>query len=390
MFFRRLVQGKRQTELKISVVGGSNSVMRKGYAKYLDNYLSQAIAQTTSIKYYSLGGVPNIFGTIQEDRYDIAANSDLIFFEYCVNDRHAIELDHYSQELAGKSLEGFIKKCQRSNPYCLIVLLIFGLNKESYYQQPCGLSELYESIGQHYRLPIVNLTKLLTEQQGLNFIKSLYNEKDEAHYSRPEGVKVVAQTIVKQLEKVGITNSLKSDKNSPRSIGIRPVYRDNFEKLTFFEDFEQSQFFKHPPKVSIYQNSVFREKNFTITQGNSLQCWLKGQLVAIYLKSDLSDGIIEINHGEQCIVTSSYSEWVNPIRSNNLNLITLPLRRFEPTQDYAPLSIACCPEYPANFELDYIKQKPKKTDPQKWKLNIIGIAYLGELKPWKYLYSHSE
>lgn len=384
MFLKKLVNAEKQASLKISVVGGSNSVMREGYTKYLNNYLRQITCQKTLIKYYSLGGVPNIFGVIQEARYNIALDSDIIFFEYCINDRHAIELDSYSLELAGRSLEGFIRKCQRSNPFCLIVLVIFGVNQEKYYQQSCVLSQLYELIGKHYYSPVVNLTNLLSEQKGKDFIKSLYSHKDDAHYTRPYGVQIVGQTIIEQLDKIGIINSLKSNKNYRRNIGIKPIYQDNFENLAFFENFEQGNFFEHQPKISVYQNTVYREKNFSLCGGNSLRFLLKGKLVAIYIKSDLNDGLIEIRFGQQLIVTSSYSSWVNKIRPQNvINLITLPLRQFSATQDFAPVSIACCREYSDIFELDYIKQEPNHKNPQKWKLNIIGIAYIGELKPFE-------
>lgn len=384
MFFRKSVNADQQSSLRVAVVGGSNSVMREGYAKYLNKYLGQITSQTTSIKYYSLGGVTNVFGAIQEDRHSIALNSDIIFFEYCVNDRHAIEVECYSLELAGKSLEGFIRKCQKSNPFCLIILVIFGVNKEEYYQKTCALSELYESIGSYYCLPIVNLTNLLNEQKGKDFIKSLYNQKDEAHYTRPDGVQVVARTIVEQLDKIGVIKSLKSAKNYPKNIGLKPIYQDNFENIAFFENFEQGNFFHYQPKISIYQNTVYREKNFTLLPGNSLRFYLKGKLVAIYIKSDLNDGLIEIKFGEQKIVTSSYCEWVNIIKPQNvINLITLPLSKFLESQDFAPVSIACCRKYLDSFELDYIKKEPNQKDPRKWKLNIIGIAYIGELKPFE-------
>ena len=354
--------------------------MRRGYAKYLRDNLEELTAQKTSLESYSLGGVPNIFGAIQEDRYDIAAKSDIIFFEYCVNDRHAIEIDHYSLEWAGKSLEGFIRKCQKSNPHCLIVLLIFGVNKEEYYQQQCAVSELYESIGQHYCLPVINLTEILRQEKGLDFIQSLYSGDDVAHYSRPYGVQIIAQTIAEQLEKAGIVKSLKSDKNLPKQVNTKPVYQDNLENLRFFADFSQGNFFKYQAKASIYQNSVFREENYTLVSGNSLNFLLKGSLIALYIKSDLNDGLIEIKFGTERIVTSSYSEWVTKIRPNNINLITLPLRRFTSATDFEKVSVACCQEYTDNFELDYIKQEPKKKNPQQWRLNIIGVAYTGELK----------
>ena len=382
MFFRNLTNSDRQADLKISIVGGSNSVMRRGYVKYLSSELSKLTSKTTSVNYYSLGGVPNIFGTIQEDRHDIANQSDLIFFEYCVNDRHAIETGNYSLELVEKSLEGFIRKCQKSNPYCLIVLLLFGVNKAEYYQNECSLSQVYHSIGERYCLPIVDLTQILSESKGIDFIKSLYDGKDVAHYSRPEGVKVVSQTIVKQLNKVGIISSLKSEKNSPRGLNIQPLNRDNFEKLAFFDNFESANFFDRPPKVSVYQNSVYREKNFTLSDGNFLRFRLKGQLAAIYIKSDLNDGFIEINCGEKRLVTSSYSSWVHKIKPQNvINLITLPLRRFEASSDFVPVSIGCCATNPDLYELDYVKEAPKRLNPSRWTLNIIGVAYMGELQP---------
>ncbi|MEM9510290.1 MAG: SGNH/GDSL hydrolase family protein, partial [Cyanobacteria bacterium P01_E01_bin.35] len=133
MFLKNLISIGRQASQRVAIVGGSNSVMRRGYAKYLNEELSKTTSQSTLLKYYSLGGVPSIFSLIQQYRHNIALKSNLIFFEYCINDRHAIKIGHYSLELAGKSLEGFIRSCQRANPNCLIVILIFGINLDTYY-----------------------------------------------------------------------------------------------------------------------------------------------------------------------------------------------------------------------------------------------------------------
>lgn len=380
MFLKNFIGINKPADLRISIVGGSNSVIRKGYAKYLERSLGQTTSQTTSLKYYSLGGVPNVFGLIQQDRFNIALNSDIIFYEYCVNDRHIVELDQYSLDLAGKSLEGFVRKCQKSNPNCLIVILIFGVNQDNYYNNHCALSELYESIGDYYSLPVVNITNLFKEKEGLNFVKSLYSEKDDAHYSRPHGVQVVSQAIIEKLKQRGVINSLKSEKNAPLAQGIKPIYKDNFEQLAFFENFANTSFFTHPPKVSVFQNTVFREKNFTISQGNSLKFLLKGRLVAIFVKSDPNDGLIKIEFNSQQIVTSSYSSWITTLRPQNITLITLPLLRFTTSPDFAPVSISLCQKYPDDFELDYFKDEPAHKNPQKWKLSIIGIAYIGEIR----------
>ena len=383
MFIKKFLGINNKSGLKISIVGGSNSVMRRGYAKYLDNYLGEAVSQNTSLKYYSLGGVPNLYAVMQQERNDIAANSDIIFFEYCVNDRHAIEVEQYSLELAGKSLEGFIKKVRKSNPNCIIVILIFGINLDNYYDNHCHLSELYESIARHYNLPVIDITKLFTKDKGLDFVKSLYSEKDHAHYTRPEGVQIVSQAIVDELDSKGIIKQLKSKQKKHSATDITPIYPDNFENLKYFDRFKSEGFFTESPKISTYQNTVFKERNFTISQGNSLNFLLKGRLMAIFIKSDLSDGLIEIKFDRQKIITSSYSSWVNMIKPQNvINLITLPLRRFEPSADFAPVSISLCPQYleKGSYEIGFNKTVPGKPDPAKWKLSIIGIAYIGEIK----------
>ena len=383
MFIKKVL-GIKKPKINISIVGGSNSVMRKGYAKYLNTYIGNKISLETLLKYYSLGGVPNIFGIIQEYRYNIGANSDIIFFEYCVNDRHAIEIDQYSLELVGKALEGLIRKVNKSNPNCLIVILIFGINLDNFYNSHCHLSELYQKIGDHYGLPTIDITKVLSNTHNLEYVKSLYNDKDHAHYARPQGVQIVAQTIVEELQRLGAFTTLinKSRRKQAEQLKISPIYHDNFEQLSFLDNFANGNYFSKPPKISVYQNTVFREKNLTIYQGNSLKFLLKGKLMAIFIKSDLNDGFITIEFDKQRIVTSSYSSWVNNIKPQNvINLITLPLRRFSASQDFASVSICLCPEYPHDFELDFNKAVPTKKDPKKWKLSIIGIAYIGEIKP---------
>ena len=57
------------------------------------------------------------------------------------------------------------------------------------------------------------------------------------------------------------------------------------------------------------------------------------------------------------------------------------MRKFEPSTDFAPVSISVCGEYPQEFELGYNKIVPLKDNPEKWKLSIIGVAYIGEIKP---------
>lgn len=84
MWIRQLFVGLvsrlyKEEVLRVAIVGGSNSVMRKGYANYLDASISKSASRPTQLNYYSLGGTHSIYGLIQEDRHRISANNDIIF-----------------------------------------------------------------------------------------------------------------------------------------------------------------------------------------------------------------------------------------------------------------------------------------------------------------------
>jgi hypothetical protein len=365
--------------LRIAILGSSNSVMRTGYAKYLDTHINKLLARPTILNYYALGGVHSIYGLIQEDRHQISSKNDIIFFEFCVTDRYVIEEKFYSLELAGKTLEGFIRKVRKSNPKCLIVILIFS-HLDHFYDKSCSLTALYESIANKYNLPVINLTKALHQIQDIQHIEMLYEKIDPSHYIRPHGVKIVAEIIISELIRMGTIQNLKLGRLLHQPVK-KPIYADNFEKLAFFSRFEDNNFGIEKPKIEVYQNSLFREKYLSVSEGNSLNFLLKGRLVAIFIKADLDHGFIDIKFGNQSISTSTYASWLNSIKPRNaITLVTLPLIRFSESSDFTSVSISNCVEHPQDFELEYFKILPTQPDPRKWKLNIIGLAYIGELK----------
>jgi hypothetical protein len=165
-------------------------------------------------------------------------------------------------------------------------------------------------------------------------------------------------------------------------VNVPAIYPDNFEGLTYFDRFKEGNFFAKKPEIYSFINTAVTAKCFSIHQGNSLNFLLKGKLVGVFIKSDENDGFINIEFNNQRIVTSSYSSWLKKIKPRNvINLITLPLLRFSESSDFAPASISLCSEHPKDFELEVFRIVPAKANPEEWKLSIIGIAYIGELKP---------
>lgn len=375
--------------LRIGVLGNSNSVRKVGYVKYVCEKLSDVTSRTIVLDSHALGGVRNLHAIAESIREPRLFDNDLILYEYCPIDRYGIEHKQYSLDLAGKSLEGFIRKARVSSPNCILVVLIFGLNTDEYYHEGCKLTKLYHSICEHYRTVCIDVGHILIKKRGLDFLRTLYNsDVDDTHYTIPEGVQIVAETIVNEFKKRGIINKLKlpsSKFNQTHNATLAlpsPIYEDHFQDLKLLDPLQPFLFKDKKAKKNFFVNSAYQGTLATLYQGTTLHFSLKGKLIALFIKSDMQDGFFKVNFGDESIVTSSFSSWVNPVRPrNSITLSVLPESKFISADTFTDASISLCEDYPQEFEMDLFKIEPKEKDKKKWNLNIIGIAYLGEIRP---------
>jgi hypothetical protein len=378
LFFRLL----KKKPLRIAIVGGSNSFMRTGYTHYLNYYLSQQISCPTELNYYSLGGIHSIYGLIQEDRHNIASNNDIIFFESFMNDQYAIDQGHYTLDLAGQCIESFVRRAKKSNPECLIVIVMLK-NLGQLLSSDDSLLNSYKSIAYNYELPFIDITKLLCQTKDLSYVRSLYAENDDAHFSKPYGVKVVAQKIIEELIRIGVIQNSKLIRKI-NSLDRPSIYGDSLNDLKFINNFEEGNFFIKKPQSLVYQNSVFREKYYPVSQGDPLRFMLKGRLVAIFVKADLDHGFMSIEFNNQYLCVSNYVTWMNNIKPRNAIILEAqPIVRFHESLDFSEVLISNCAEYPYYPEVGYHRILPVQNNVKKWKLNVIGIAYVGEIKSYK-------
>jgi len=370
---QQALSSRPNKQLKVAIVGGSNSVMRDGYTKYLQEYISSETDDSLELDYFAMGGVTSLFGAIQNCRHDIAKNHDVIFFEYCVNDRAAFTRGKYTPRMAGMALEGFIRQAKSANPQCIIIIVIFGTNLPSFYNNCCFISAVYESIARRYEIPVINLTEILLQRRGFKFIKRLYGKSDTVHFERPRGTKIVGEAIAEQV----VARQL--FQTQPKQLDRSPrMYAGNLQDLKFFSDFSALSK-ANEIKTEVFKNHFFEEEIHTIRNESSINLKLKGRLLGIMIKSDWYDGLVKIRHGNQEIITSSFSTWIIKEGKSNINLLGLPYQKFSKCNAFRDLSISLCQEDRQGYELDMRKKEPE-VDCHQWKLSIIGIAYTGELK----------
>ena len=359
-------------QLKVAIIGSSNSVMRNGYTKYLQEDIAKITGKNVELSYFSLGGVTSLFGVIQNYRYSISKNHDIIFFEYCINDRGEFFAGKYTLRMAGMALEGFIRQAKSMNPNCVIIILIFGINLPRYYNNCCQISAIYESVARRYEIAVINITEILLATKGIKFIKELYIKDDPVHYARPNGTKIIAKVIAEQIAKRNLLNQKFKDINKYYRMYVR-----NLQNLKFFSNFD-SQLNQNNIEKSTFKNRLYEEDIYTIRANASLNLKFKGRLLGLMLKSDWYDGIFKLKLGDQELITSSFSEFIKNKSMNNINLLSLPYKNFKACNEFNNLSISICYNNLENYELGMHKKKPK-VSPKEWKLSIVGIAYTGEI-----------
>lgn len=359
-------------QLKIAILGSSDSVMRNGYSKYLQEDIAEITGKNVELSYFSLGGVTSLFGAIQNFRYKISKNHDIIFFEYCINDRGEFIAGKYTLSMAGMALEGFIRQAKSMNPNCVIIILIFGINLPRYYNNCCQISAIYESVARRYEIPVINITEILLATKGIQFIKGLYIKDDPVHYARPNGTKIIARVIAEQIAKHNLINQKSQDINK-----YYRMYARNLQNLNFFSNFD-SQLNQNNIEKSTFKNRLYEEDIYTIKANAVLNLKFKGRLLGLMLKSDWHDGIFQLKLGDQELITSSFSEFIKNKSMNNINLLSLPYKKFKICNEFNDLSISIYHKKIENYELGMHNRKPK-VNSQKWKLSIVGIAYIGEI-----------
>jgi sialidase-1 len=169
----------RETKkLTVAYVGGSIT-FNDGWRTKTSSYLQESFPDVTfrfiRTAIPSLGSLPHSF-RLHTDLPELSS-VDLLFVEAAVNDR-GNETDSITQI---RALEGIVQQARRANPAMDIILMEFAdPNKTSDYNhgiQPVEVAN-HELVAAHYKLPSINLARLVRDQIQNNEFSWEYDFKD--------------------------------------------------------------------------------------------------------------------------------------------------------------------------------------------------------------------
>ncbi|HEX2951919.1 MAG TPA: SGNH/GDSL hydrolase family protein [Armatimonadota bacterium] len=163
-FFDKLRQGKHVT---VAYLGGSitwgataTDPLKTSYraltTSYLENMYPNAHIKAIDA---AIGGTGSLLGVFRMDRDVLPYHPDLTFVEFAVNDGN--------EPTAQETMEGIIRKLQRSNPHMAIVVLLVGAGW-NYGMTPSAAK--HEALARHYGLPVINVGNAVMAKlvQGLD------------------------------------------------------------------------------------------------------------------------------------------------------------------------------------------------------------------------------
>lgn len=181
-------------DVTIAYIGGSitegyNAGTTEIYAKLSCDYFRETYATTGVVNYVNAGlsGTPSLLGLIRSDRDIFAAEPDIVFIEFAVND---------AQDNLNKSaFESLVRKTlmQEQEP---AVVLLFSMTESGY---TCQTN--MQLIGMNYELPMISVPNALNPE--LESGRMVWKDwaDDEAH-PNANGQKLYSEFIIRYWNKV--------------------------------------------------------------------------------------------------------------------------------------------------------------------------------------------
>lgn len=177
-----------------SITEGYNAGTTEIYAKLSCDYFRETYATTGMVNYVNAGlsGTPSLLGLIRSDRDIFAAEPDLVFIEFAVNDAQ--------DGLNKAAFESLVRKAllQEQEP---AVVLLFSMTESGYTCQ-----NNMQLIGMNYELPMISVPNALNPELEAGRMVWKDWADDEAH-PNAGGQKLYSEFIIHYWNKVDAEES---------------------------------------------------------------------------------------------------------------------------------------------------------------------------------------
>lgn len=158
---------KLTVDKKLSVVyfGGSvtNGSVPESWRKLTTDWLTESFPEADITFTNSASGESGTFlGAYRVERDVIGYEPDLVFLEYCINDKYYYGTNDVSRQNAMRGCETIVREIKKARPDCDIVILIVtdsGVRNQALYPTALG----HETVAKEYGISTVNVGQALMD-----------------------------------------------------------------------------------------------------------------------------------------------------------------------------------------------------------------------------------
>lgn len=188
-------------QMIISNIGGSNSVLAHSYTNLLKTH------HHITFRNYGIGATNSIYGLIQIAKNNILDNSDLLIYEYFVNDNNHFFQGINNVDRVNKTLVEIVNMCSKSNTKLLFVYIYNQNDKLNGNYENSPMYSLYKTFANVHNIITIDVYDLLYSKFKDGWSKHYI---DDTHLSS-EGMKILYHEIMDRMHLYNIPNTIEEN-----------------------------------------------------------------------------------------------------------------------------------------------------------------------------------
>lgn len=180
------------SDLRVLILGGSNSVMDPGYMPAFEEQLQTV--RKVSVSNLAVGANSCLTGLEKAKTTDPSA-FDVVVIEYFINDFPLYYQQGEAFWLA--TYEGLLRYLLSKNPTLQVVSLLLGRRDEKFYAVQDGMRAHLNTMAERYGINILDFDELAKSKHSDAMFTKLYS--DGLHYARPSTTEWVGAELAKRV-----------------------------------------------------------------------------------------------------------------------------------------------------------------------------------------------
>ncbi len=282
--------------LKLCVIGGSNSLMTRGYVPPAVEMLQNKTGRTLELTNVSIGGTFSHFGIWQLLAKRPHIDADVIVVEYVLNDAELASfgvVQHWA-----KAYEGLVRKLRTEAPQAQIICPLLVNRRMATNPKLSTLVSGVAMINMRYGVETIDVNQEINQRSPNGYWKDREEWYiDGSHYAKPFQV-MIGDMLASRI-------AAGSGRSNVRD--VLPVSLDHFAQAR--SAVQEGLFDQIVPTAferKAFQNRLIDETAALIPGGASLDFKLTGEIVAFIVMSTRQDSVIAYHHGSQSLHAGLY------------------------------------------------------------------------------------